>query len=170
MSQKLINGVWDPLDTENAIAGISSAIEYYFLKLSKSVFIIFIAFSSFFQGCMYMRILCFIGSWFFLFCFWFYFCYIFYIIFSRFLFLYQFFQFICFQRQQLLLVILSSLLVAAMSMVMKLRCKLIQLPIQVYKYNFSVIQTLYIKQLTINTLILFWQKSFETTRGGKSYG
>ena len=49
----------------------------------------------------------------------------------------------CFQRQQLLLVILSSLLVTAMSLVMKLRYKLIQLLIQVYKYNFSVIQTLY---------------------------
>ena len=48
----------------------------------------------------------------------------------------------CFQRRKLLLVILSSLLVAAMSLVMKLRYKLIQLPIQVYKYNFSVMQTI----------------------------
>ena len=61
--------------------------------------------------------------------------------------------FSCFQRQQLLLVTLSSLLVAAMTLVMKLRYKLIQLPIQVYKYNFPVIQTLYIKHLTINRLI-----------------
>ena len=44
----------------------------------------------------------------------------------------------CFQGQQLLLVILSSLLVAAMGLVMKLQYKLFQLPIQVYKYNFSV--------------------------------
>ena len=61
--------------------------------------------------------------------------------------------FSCFQRQQLLLVTLSSLLVAAMTLVMKLRYKLIQLPIQVYKYNFPVIQTLYIKHLTINSSI-----------------
>ena len=37
----------DPLNTENAIAGIPSTIEQYFLQLSKSVFIVFIAFSSF---------------------------------------------------------------------------------------------------------------------------
>ena len=61
--------------------------------------------------------------------------------------------FSCFQRQQLLLITLSSLLVAAMALVMKLRYKLIQLPIQVYKYNFPVIQTLYIKHLTINSSI-----------------
>ena len=61
--------------------------------------------------------------------------------------------FSCFQRQQLLLVTLSSLLVAAMTLVMKLGYKLIQLPIQVYKYNFPVIQTLYIKHLTINSSI-----------------
>ena len=61
--------------------------------------------------------------------------------------------FSCFQRQQLLLVTLSSLLVAAMTLVMKLRYKLIQLPIQVYKYNFPVIQTLYIKHLTVNSSI-----------------
>ena len=61
--------------------------------------------------------------------------------------------FSCFQRQQLLLVTLSSLLVAAMTLVMKLRYKLIQLPIQVYKYNFPVIQTLYTKHLTVNSSI-----------------
>ena len=127
-----------------------------------------------FQGCMYMRILCFIGSWLFFVLFLFFTLFLLYFIFFSLIFYYSFTNFFnlfnCFERQQLLLVILSSLLVAAMSLLMQLRYKLIQLPIQVYKYNFSVIQILYIKQLTINTLILFWQKCFETTRGGKSYG
>ena len=82
-------------------------------------------------------------------CFVFYFIFVeYFILFSLiFLFLYQFFNlFNCFQRH--LVVILSSLLVAAISLVMKLRQRLIQLSIQVYKYNFFVIKTLYIKQLT----------------------
>ena len=140
----------DPLNTENAIACMPSTTEQYFLKLSKSVFIVFIAFSSFFKAVciresfIVLQVLDF-------FCF-FYFTFVIYIIFFSFifLFLYQLFNlFNCFQRH--LLVILSNLVVAAMSLVMKLRQTLIQLPIQVYKYNFSAKTTLYIKHLTINT-------------------
>ena len=89
---------------------------------------IFIAF----QDCTYMRILyCFTGSWFF-FCFvlfLFFALFLLYILYSFLSFFYSFTNFFnlvsCFQRQQLLLLILLSLLVAAMSFVMKLWYKLI---------------------------------------------
>ena len=82
----------DPLDTENAIAGISSTIEYYFLKFSSSS-LHFRRFSRLYvyENPLFDRFLiifCFVFVFYFIFV-------IFYIFFSHFLlFLYQFFQFV----------------------------------------------------------------------------